>query len=128
MKTRLWTSVLVGSGLLLLSQTASAGFLASVVGTWNVQANQSVGTMNITFQAATGACRKISGDILGLPMVGFYCPATGRIQFLRNNLSKTTFQTYSANLSFASASKNYMSGSFSSFDTSLGEYSFYASK
>lgn len=128
MKANLWSSILVGSSLLLLSQAASAGFLASVVGTWNVRANQSVGTMNITFQSATGACRKISGDILGLPMVGFYCPATGRIQFLRNNLVRTTFQVYSANLSFTSASTNYMSGSFSSFDTSLGEYSFYASK
>jgi len=120
-------STLVGLGLLMLSQTAAA-WPSSVVGTWNVRANQSLGTMNITSQSSgAGPCQQILGTILGFPLQGFYCPATGRIQFLRKNALNDTFQVYSANLTSTGAT-NFMGGSFSSYDAALGEYSFFGSK
>ncbi len=116
------------SFFLFFSQIAAAAWPASVVGTWAVRANQTPGFMHITFQATTGACRLIRGDILGAPMQGYYCPGTGRIQFLRKDAANNdTFQVYSANLTSA-GSVNYMGGSFGSFDTGYGEYSFFAQK
>lgn len=128
MKIKSLSPILVSLSLLLLSQTASAAYLTSVVGTWNVRANQTVGTMQITFQSASGSCRQILGSILGSSMQGFYCPSTGRIQFLRKNSANDTYQVYSANLTSTTAAVNYMGGSFGSFDAGFGEYSFFASK
>lgn len=126
MKINSLSSVLMGLSLLLLSQAAAA-WPTSVFGTWNVRANQTPGTMHITFQSGAGACRQILGDILGSPMQGFYCPSTGRIQFLRKNSVNDTLQVYSANLTSTGVT-NFMGGSFSSYDSAFGEYSFFASK
>ena len=120
--------VLVSLSLLLFSQVVAA-YPTSVVGNWAVRANQTPGNMNITFQStAAGPCKLIQGNIFGSPITGFYCPNTGRIQFLRKDAANNdTIQVYSANLTSA-GSIQYMGGSFGSFDAGFGEYSFFASK
>lgn len=129
MKINILVSFLVGLGFLLSSQIASAdGWPTSVVGTWNVRANQTVGTMHITFQSPVGNCRQILGDIFGNPIQGFYCPFSGRIHFLRKDgANNDTIQDYSANLSQNGAT-NFMTGLFASDGGSFGEYSFTAGK
>jgi hypothetical protein len=113
------------------------GWPTSVVGSWNVQANQSALVLRISTQAAGSGCVAITGTITDLAVggqsnniQGFYCPLSGRVSFLRKNVqTNDTFQTYVGNLSMAGA-KNYMGGTFLQEDVSgnLGEYSFQASK
>ena len=103
------------------------GWPVSVLGNWSVVANFVTGTLSITSQAATGDCRPIKGTIFGNPMVGFYCPFSGRIHFLRNNASGITFQDYTANLS-QNVSPLRMGGTFASDLGAFGEYNFQASK
>src|SRR5689334_6339216 len=110
------------------------GWPASVVGGWNVQANQSALVLRISSQAAGSGCVAITSTIAAggqsNNIQGFYCPLSGRVSFLRKNVqTNDTFQTYVGNLSMAGA-KNYIGGTFLQEDTSgsLGEYSFQASK
>jgi hypothetical protein len=102
------------------------GWPLSVLGSWSVLANQSSGTLSITSQG-TGNCQKITGTIFGNAMVGFYCPFSGRIHFLRNNSSGITIQDYTANLS-QNVSPLRMGGTFASDLGAFGEYNFQASK
>ena len=102
------------------------GWPVSVVGNWSVLANQSAGTLSITSQGATGNCRSITGTILGNPIVGFYCPFSGRIHFLRNS-GATTFQDYTGNLSQV-GTVLHMGGIFASDLNTFGEYNFSATK
>ncbi|MCC5617325.1 hypothetical protein LC605_19990 [Nostoc sp. CHAB 5836] len=120
----------LSSGLIVLSpmvfsQAAFAdGWPTSVVGNWSVNANNSVGTLSITTQSATGNCRPITGSIFGDRITqGFYCPFSGRIHFLRQ--VGNTFQAYTANLS-QNATTLRMGGLFTDFGQP-GEYSFFAS-
>lgn len=109
------------------ANTAMAdGWPASVLGNWSVLANQSTGTLSITIQGATGDCQNIAGTIFGDTMVGFYCPLSGRIHFLRNT-GATTIQDYTADLSFA-GSPLHMGGTFASDLGGFGEYNFQALK
>jgi hypothetical protein len=122
--------LLFSSCFLFASEGAFAAYPTSVVGTWNARANQTPGTMNITFQSGSGVCRQISGTYTSFgtfAVQGFYCPATGKIQFLLKDSANVTFQVYSANLTSTGAT-NYMGGSLGSFNNSFGEYSFFASK
>jgi hypothetical protein len=112
---------------IVLSEAALAdGWPTSVVGNWNVNANNSVGTLSINTQSSTGNCRSITGTIFGNPLKsGFYCPLSGRIHFIRQQ-NGNSFQVYSANLS-QNATTLRMGGLFSDFGQP-GEYSFFGSK
>ena len=101
------------------------GWPLSVLGNWSVLANQSSGTLSITSQGS-GLCQSISGTIFGNTIVGFYCPYSGRIHFLRNS-GATTFQDYTANVSMTGATLH-MGGTFASDLGAFGEYSFQGSK
>ena len=59
-----------------LSQSATP---ANITGRWNVAANNSTGSLNIT-QSANGT---ISGTILGNTLEGYYIPSSRRIVFVR---------------------------------------------
>src|SRR5262249_28291746 len=79
-----------------------ANWPPSIVGTWQGVANQSNVKLVITNQGATGACKSISGTLSNVPsggesnVQGFYCPATGRVSFVRKDMkSNATFQSYS---------------------------------
>jgi hypothetical protein len=121
-------------GTLLFATAASAdGWPPSVVGSWSVLGNQSLGTLSITSQAPSGQCRKILGTIYGNPIEGFYCPFSGRIHFVRkDNVTNDTSQAWTGNLSQAIAGQPLrMGGVFSSVGPgggSLGEYNFHATK
>ncbi len=101
------------------------GWPLSVVGNWSVVANQSFGTLSITSQGL-GDCQPIKGTIFGNTIVGFYCPHSGRIHFLRNN-GATTIQDYTANVSQTGTTLR-MGGTFASDLGAFGEYNFSGTK
>ncbi|MEH2327441.1 MAG: hypothetical protein V7K32_28570 [Nostoc sp.] len=116
---------LIGLSPIVFSQAAFAdGWPISVVGNWSVNATNATGILSITNQATTGNCRTISGSIFGESLKGFYCPFSGRINFIRQ--SSYHFQVYSANIS-QDASTVWMTGLFTDYDQP-GEYSFFGSK
>ena len=112
---------------------------SSVVGTWNALSNQSDLTITISNQASSGNCRAILGIIDDLTnggtsnLVGFYCPGTGRFNFVRNDpTSGTTVQDYSGDVSIT-GSHLYMGGFFAQVVNEggagiTGEYNFFAEK
>lgn len=135
MKTRptltMASAILCGTAL-LTSPAAADWWPASIAGTWNIVADQSVGQLIINQPASAHPCKPITGTILGQPLQGFYCPGSGRITFFRYQAnSKTADEFYSANLSDAIAGQPLrMAGSFatrSDLDPP-GEYAFYGTK
>jgi len=122
------------SSMLIAGSAMAAAWPTSVVGTWSALANLSSLTVNITSQGTKGSCPAILGTITdngtgaASNLQGFYCPKSGRIQFLRKNpTSNDTFQVYNGNLSFAT-SNPLMGGTFAEDDEipDLGEYNFAA--
>jgi hypothetical protein len=106
---------------------------ASVVGLWDVFANQSHLKLAIRTQGV-GVCAPISGSIANVGgaaenIQGFYCPGSGRISFQRKNVSTNdTFQTWTGNLSDPGAHL-LIGGTFTQgVAPNVGEYGFYATK
>jgi len=61
-------------------------------------------------------------------VLGYYCPASGRYNFLRSNTSSGTYQAYTGNLSETVAGNVVMTGTFVDYiDNPQGEFSFIAS-
>ena len=143
MNTRLHT-VAVASAALFLSVSANAASVwpPSVVGNWNMTANNFELKLSITKQGGVGSCKRIVGTLVNTnntgqsDIEGFYCPASGRINFLREDTkNRRTFQVYSGNLSVPGGASNTggstgtcMGGVFSPDVASgtLGEYDFFA--
>ena len=133
------TSLAAAIGVALSFGSAHASsWPTSVVGTWHMLANQNSPVLTITSQGISGKCRPIDGTIVDAAtgandiIIGFYCPLSGRISFLRNN-SKTngTFQVFVGNLSDAPTTGNErrMGGTFleeTGPATILGEYEWFA--
>jgi hypothetical protein len=118
---------------IVFSQAAFAdGWPTSVVGKWSVNANNTTGILQINSQSTTGNCRTISGYIFGDQIVrGFYCPYSGRINFLLNGIGSLygddgLYQVYSGNLSQNGSSLT-IGGSYTDYNNP-GEYSFFGSK
>lgn len=109
------------------------GWPISVVGNWSIIGNQSIGTLSIATQSSTGHCRRITGAVFVDPIEGFYCPFSGRIQFVRKALfNNDTKQVWTGNVSQDGAVDR-MGGTFTSVSValgggSLGEYNFQGSK
>src|SRR5262245_43033889 len=88
---------------------AAAAFAApppSVVGTWTARVNHANKVLTITNQGVPGRCKLIIGTIapaganVAAPIRGFYCPNTGRFQFLHNNIAtNATVRVFTGNLS-----------------------------
>ncbi len=135
MTTRVCTLALLG--VLAASSSALASqYPNTVVGRWTGTSNQSAVVISIGAQSGTGSCRQITGTMANSngsgasDINGFYCPASGRISFLRTTHSTgVTFQAYSGNLSFKTDTQH-MAGTFAQEATSaeLGEYPFFADK
>jgi hypothetical protein len=115
-------------GMLLGSGSAWAAFPDSVTGTWSAILNQTSTTIVITSQGTTGKCREISGTISTTTNInGFYCPATGRIFFLRKSqATNDTSQAYSGNLA-SDAGIDRMAGTFADINSN-GDFAWSASK
>jgi len=114
----------------LFTGSAMAGYPPSIAGTWDAQDNRSMVTIIINQPTSGGpTCDGISGTIGPDNLAGFYCPTTGRFNFIRtNSTTGVTFQEYSGNVSAigTSGTPNFMSGIFGSLTGSYGEYSFCA--
>ena len=124
------SSVVFGSLTLLATSAMADGWPASVVGNWNVVGNQTAGVLSVTGQAAAGMCRRIVGTIYGNAIEGFYCPFSGRINFVRKNAANDTVQAWLGGVSMAGPTLR-MGGTFASVTPaggSLGEYNFHAVK
>jgi hypothetical protein len=116
------------------SQAAWAADLwpGSVLGTWNLVANQSALTVVVSSQASTGKCRQITGTVTDNTsgevdsLLGYYCPTSGRLHFTRTTPSGQTFQDYSGNTS-DKGKTTYLGGTFSEVASPLnvGEYAFF---
>ncbi len=134
--------VILGTLLALsatFANTAMAdGWPLSVVGSWSIIGNQHNGLLNIVSQAAVGNCRRITGTAypgttVAHPIEGFYCPFSGRIQFVRKQpASNDTLQVWTGNVS-QDGVVDRMGGTFTSVSSalgggSLGEYNFQGSK
>jgi hypothetical protein len=120
---------LLGAGAVLFGSTpAFCAFPDSVVGTWNAILNQTAKTIVINTQRTAGKCKSIAGTIQGTTnLQGFYCPATGRIFFVRKFVSNNdTSQVCNGNLA-TDAALDRMSGTFADLN-SKGEFGWSASK
>ena len=134
--------VILGTLLALsasFANTAMAdGWPLSVLGSWSIIGNQHVGRLIIAAQAGVGQCRRITGMVypgtpVAHPIEGFYCPFSGRIQFVRKQpASNDTLQVWTGNVS-QDGVVDRMGGTLTSVSSalgggSLGEYNFQGSK
>jgi hypothetical protein len=113
------------------------GWPLSIVGNWSIIGNQSPGTLTVATQAAIGNCRRITGTVypgtpVASPMEGFYCPFSGRLQFVRKSpATNDTYQVWTGNVS-QDGVVDRMGGTFTSVSAplggSLGEYNFQGAK
>lgn len=136
-KAKLATGCATVLAALAMAGQAMAAWPPSAVGTWTMQANQSGLVLTITSQGGPGDCKAIAGTLVDVVnggnsnnIQGFYCPHSGRVQFLRKDVTTNdTFQVYTGNLSFLGAT-TYMAGVFAEDNARglLGEYSFSASR
>jgi hypothetical protein len=128
-------AAVAGASLLAAGPALANSYPSTVVGTWVLRANntQEIG-ITIDNQGSVGVCNQISG-ILGAnggpqdKVVGYYCPATGQISFLRNAAGTgVTYQVFTGQLSAAGQFEPQMTGSFLSFGggSNNGAFSFWA--
>jgi hypothetical protein len=101
---------------------------ASIVGNWSAISNQTPITVAITHQGGGNTCKQITGTIGDDTLLGYYCPNSGRFNFLRSNTPSGTFQAYSGNLSETVFGNVVMTGTFVDYiDNPQGEFSYIAS-
>lgn len=99
-------SMAAAAALIVTAATVWAAPPASVARTtWTVQANQGSEQLVIETQTGPGApgnetCRGISGKIGIAPIDGWYCPGSGKIHILHQNLhSRLTMRVFTGNVS-----------------------------
>ena len=131
-KRKQFMTIVAGIGFaLLMSGVASAAPPPSVVGTWSLLVDQTPTTLDITNQGGpgNGVCRVILGTIgnVGAPIRGIYCPATGQLHFLHNNLaSGVTVRTFTGSVTDAVVgSPAHMAGSFFVVNVAFGPFGEY---
>jgi hypothetical protein len=69
----------------LFAANAMAAPPTNIVGTWTMYVNQNVETFVVTNQGAQGTCKVLVATLSGWPTSGWYCPADGRLHFIRKN-------------------------------------------
>ncbi|NJR70735.1 MAG: hypothetical protein HC771_20400 [Synechococcales cyanobacterium CRU_2_2] len=127
-------SISLAIGLVCLSwaNIASAAPLPDISGSWKIIGNQSDGVLEIKQAPSPLACKPISGKLFGFSqIVGYYCPATGRLAFIRqDNERPAANQMWVGNLSaVVQGQPNRMGGTFHAVNAGagsgeLGEYNF----
>jgi hypothetical protein len=125
------------AGGLALASVASAAPPTLVTGPWTILTDKVYTTLDITSQGGAGApgsseCRVINGNFSGAPIRGFYCPRSGRIHFLHNNMhTNDTVRTFTGAVSQDANGVMHMAGTFNVLAAVFGdhgEYPFSASK
>ncbi|HWN84915.1 MAG TPA: hypothetical protein VNN99_07190 [Vicinamibacterales bacterium] len=107
--------------------------------TWTLQVNRETSVLTIDTQGGPGApgalnCRNIRGQLNGIATIrGYYCPSTGRIHFVHQNLdSDIAVRVFTGNVSDDVAGEGlYMAGTVSVLISAfgdLGEYNFSATE
>jgi hypothetical protein len=132
-----------GLGICLASALAAGAASAAtwptnIVGSYSGQANTATIQINVASQASGTPCVAIGGTLVDIgqglsnPIVGYYCPKSGAIAFVRNDpTTGETFQVFHG--SFAETGKrqsNKLAGAFGEYDAigNLGEYPFTVSR
>lgn len=130
---------LAGLGVCLASALAAGAATANtwpakIIGSYTGGANTATIQLNITSQASGTPCVAISGNLIdtgvGLtnPVVGYYCPKSGAVAFVRNDpTTGQTFQVYHGTFAeTARRQSNKLGGTFGEYDAlgNLGEYPF----
>ncbi len=124
------------AGLLLAAGAASAqSFPAAIIGQWTIRANNTQPfTFSVQAQSSDTPCAQITG-LFGAPndpIIGYYCPLTGVVSFLRNSAQTgATYQVFSGQVSWkgTGGAPTRMAGSFTNYAGSgdTGAYGFTAS-
>jgi hypothetical protein len=126
-------TLLSASGVATLITAGSAlaqAFPTTVVGTWTIRANDTLPfTFTVQSESSDSPCALING-VIGGPdaLVGYYCPATGAVSFLRNSANTgATFQVFTGQVSWV-GSQTQMTGNFSNYagGNNNGAFSFSA--
>ncbi len=139
MRSNLRHSLATALGMIgfLWAGMAAAAPPASVTGTWSILGNQTAGPLKITQSPAATQCKPIRGTIYTSdPVIGYYCPATGRIAFIRKNTrgAGDVTQAWVGNVGAEVPNqRNRMGGTFHALDAGagsgeLGEYNFQGEK
>jgi hypothetical protein len=128
----------VATALSAGAASAATTWPANILGTYTGGANTASVQINITSQATGSPCVAIGGTLvdtgqnLSNPIVGYYCPKSGAIAFLRQDPSSgQTFQVYRGAFAFAqNGLTKKLAGTFGEYDAlaNLGEYPFTVSK
>jgi hypothetical protein len=99
---------------------------------WTMQVNRDVAQLVITSQSGPGApgaatCRVINGTFGIANIRGWYCPVTGRIQFVHKNAgSGNAVRVFTGNVSDDDPGGTvYMAGTMSVLDAAFGDYGEY---
>ena len=125
------TAAAVGMALLAAGAASAQSYPGNISGTWNIRANDTeIFTFTISSQSSDTPCALITG-VIGAPndtLVGYYCPATGGVSFLRNSASNgATYQVYTGQVSWLGDQTN-LTGNFTNYGgTNTGAYGFTAS-
>jgi hypothetical protein len=132
MNTKIMAGTLAGLLLGTGAATAASPWPSTVLGNWNVIANQSTLTLTISKESGPAPCKEITGTLVDsvngpANIEGFYCNDSGRISFLRKSPTNSqTYQTWTGNLSYP-GDNTYMAGVFEQeVEPTPGEYDFYA--
>ena len=84
-----WNKTFLTVAVLVAAPFCAANALAapptSIVGTWTMYVNQNVETFVVSNQGAQGTCKVLVATLSGWPTSGWYCPADGRLHFIRKN-------------------------------------------
>ena len=91
-KTFLTVAVLVAAPF--CAANALAAPPTNIVGTWTMYVNQNVETFVVSNQGALGTCKVLVATLSGWPTSGWYCPADGRLHFIRKNNNGVPIKTF----------------------------------
>jgi hypothetical protein len=84
-----WNKTYLTVAVLVAAPFCAANALAApppnIVGTWTMLVNQNVETFVVTNQGVQGTCKVLVATLSGWPTSGWYCPADGRLHFIRKN-------------------------------------------
>jgi hypothetical protein len=107
---------------------AFAAYPSAIGGTWNGFVGQTPLKITISMLFTTGICREFSSTLADASVVfGYYCPGTGRINFVRENALHVTQETFSGNLAQV-GSTNRMAGTMINLNFPGNEAGWYLTK
>jgi hypothetical protein len=128
-------AIVVACAAASTASAATPSWPKSIIGSWSGLANQTQVVLTVTSETGPGKCQNIAGTLQNVgggtdSIQGYYCPATGAVEFRRFSTAFTqAIQVYNGNLNqaHAGAPHLFMAGTFSQYvlaEGPLGQYSF----